>query len=267
MADAAKTKAFVNFYENLQEAVIRLKGTVVMYEGLPHYVWTITDHKGDGKFRIYIQPIGVGERPLTLPGIEMNSATMGANAGETLDQYIAGNKGTILLRKRMDSKHFNNYRPFPLGMYNAVGSKASGLGPATVYLQRQPQRPNREQGLTKAFIDETKISVEPQASSQRFGTRVEIYSEAMRACILAEHPSAKECLAVLKDKDMANDAAAFHRDFALVRGPIDMVFLVYKTDVIGVLPNTDFSVLRLGREFKHCKEVVEELRLFATVSS
>jgi hypothetical protein len=48
----------VNFYENIKEARMRLKGTIVLYEGIPYRVLAIADHKGP-VFRIYLNP-GLG---------------------------------------------------------------------------------------------------------------------------------------------------------------------------------------------------------------
>ena len=52
----------VNFYENLEEAQRRLRGTVVMYDGIPHYVLAITDHQSGGIFRVYMQDTGGSQK-------------------------------------------------------------------------------------------------------------------------------------------------------------------------------------------------------------
>jgi len=93
----------------------------------------------------------------------------------------------------------------------------------------------------------------------------DLYGPGFRDCIMGSHPSAQECVNNLKDPQILNEAAAFHRQFAFVRGPLDMLFLAYKADIVGVLPNRDLSVLRIGREFRHTREVIELLNTFDTI--
>jgi hypothetical protein len=84
-------------------------------------------------------------------------------------------------------------------------------------------------------------------------------------CILGNYPTPKDTLEGLKNPKFINESVAFNREFALVRGPIDLIFLAYREDIVGVLPNADFSRLKLGKEFIHTKEVIEELNLFSIV--
>jgi len=93
---------------------------------------------------------------------------------------------------------------------------------------------------------------------------VAAFTAEFRDCVVGDHPTPKECIEGLK-ADNINESVAFHRNFALVRGPIDTLFLGYKDEVVGVLPRGDFSALRLGRQFKHVKEAAHDLRLFTTI--
>lgn len=244
----------VNFYENLHEAQMRLRSTVVMYDGLPYYVLAICNHKLDGIFRTYLLPLD-RDKKLSIPDTG-NFPPNAPELGTYLDTWMDKMPGAGVLRKNMDSKHFNKFRPFPLGMIN--------YGINTFYLERQPQR-NREQGLTRSMIFETPVLAAPPTPMQKTrtaGTNIDLHTAAFKACVSASHPSAQECLVALTDPTIDNNAAAFDRQFALVRGPIDMLFLAYKTDIIGVMPKNSFEHLRLGREFKHTKEVVVGLKLF-----
>src|SRR3546814_5918592 len=49
---------YTNFYETVKEADMRLRHTLVMYDGEPYYVLLISDHKKDGVFRIYMDKAG-----------------------------------------------------------------------------------------------------------------------------------------------------------------------------------------------------------------
>lgn len=259
------TVAHVNFFENLHEAHFRLRGTVVVYDKLPYYVMAITDHKKDGIFRIYLDPVGIEKHPL--PSYNDFNPEQ-PELGPYLDKWMEANKSSPIIRKQMNSPLFDKYRPFPLGMANI--SQPGGGWSGAVYLERQPQRKS-EQGLTQASTYYYVLS----ASQGRGGAvpakpgtyNVQLMSQAMRCCILAEHPSAKDCLENLLNPKIENEAVAFDRHFALVRGPMDMMFLGYKSDIVGILPNTDFSQVKLGRKFTHCREVVEKLGLFKSVTA
>lgn len=236
---------------------MRLRRTVVLYDGEPYCVICITNHKNDDIFRIYLDPIGKyydPDNPRPRPEPEQFPPEH-PGIGPYMDTWMTEHPDCGILRKQMNSPLFNKFRPYPLGMCNIKGS-------GTYYIERQPNR-KTEQGLVSSMLFETQISTAP-ATTKRTGT-VDVYGPGFRACVMAEHPSAAECLANLLDPDIVNSAAAFNRNFALVRGPIEMLFLAYKHDIIGVLPKNNFECVRLGREFHHTKEVVEGLNLFQTI--
>lgn len=263
--------SYNNFFESVNEAYMRLRGTFVLYDGEPYNVLCITNHKEDGIWRIYLDPIGFGEdklaynqpNPPPCGSYSSDHPNMGAMMDKWLDQMQTpeqgGNgPGTKVIRKMMNSPKFNKFRPYPLGMCNFNGS--------VYYLERQPTRKS-EQGLTHGMLTSQSVNLAPdngKKSLNRSGM-VDLYGPSFLACIKGDHPSAQECLDNLQDPDIMNDAAAFHRQFALVRGPLGMIFLAYKADIIGVLPNKDLSVLRLGRDFRHTREVVEILGTFGNV--
>jgi hypothetical protein len=252
----AKMKEYPNFYENLKEANDRLRGTVVMYDGQPVYVFAITDHKKDGIFRAYIKPIGWDPKTrqnLLWPDVESFSWD---GLGAYIDEWMEKNPDR-LLRKQLNSPLFNKFRPFPLGMYNIEGDKA-------VYLERAPARPSMEQGLNGRMLFQHDITVQIKRGKSPYVT-IGILGKEMKDCILGDHPDAKTVLKNLLDPEVENESAAFHRHFALARGPIGMLFLAYKEDIIGVLPKNDFSVVRIGNKFRHTKEVVQELGIFEDV--
>lgn len=252
--------AHLNFYENIKEAHIRLHNTVVMYDSLPYYVIAITNHHGDGIFRIYLQPLGdesVGncvEGPFEYTNnLHREDPALGAK----LDSWMASYPNAKTICLRMNSPLFNKYRPFPLGMCN--------YGPSVFYMERQPTR-KTEQGLTVNSVAETRLSLTGQVTMSRRGSiTVNFTGEAMRSCIIGDHPSIQDCVSALMSDKFQNEGLAFHRDFALLKGPIDLLFLAYKNDIIGVLPKSDLSFVKLDPKYIHAKEVVEKLALFEKI--
>ena len=77
-----------NFYENLKEAQLRLRGPVVCYDGLPYSVVTICGHKSDGIFRVYLNPIGQ-EEPIYFPNGMNNFNTEDPGLGLYMDEWMA----------------------------------------------------------------------------------------------------------------------------------------------------------------------------------
>lgn len=247
----------LNFYENLKEAQMRLRGTVVCYDGVPYSVMAICNHKPDGIFRVYLEPIGalITARPDT-----GNHNPEDPGLGTSIDKWMTANKDSTILRKNIDSPLFNKFRPYPLGMCN--------YGTGIYYVERQPNR-KTEQGLIRSMLSASLVSLNTDGPLLKGGTSggcpVELYSPQFKACVLADHPSPLEALFNLNDPKIENNAIAFHRRFALIRGPIGMLFLAYKSDVVGVLPNGDFSTLRIGEGFSHCREVIQDLGLFSNI--
>lgn len=243
---------YPNFYENLPEANMRLKSTVVLYSGEPVFIWTLTDHKGDGKFRVYFSSLVDAGKMHHIPPLQQLPHDH-PQLGPLMDNYMQQHP-ELIQRKQMVSKHFNEFRPFPLGMMNLKGN--------AYYVERRPVRPKVEQGLQANMLENTILSAGFAAKNGNGG--IPILTPEFRDCVVGDYPSPKECLEGLKG-DNVNESAAFHRNFAVVRGPIDTMFLGYKDEVVGLLPRGDFSLLRLGRKFKHVKEAAQELRLFTNI--
>lgn len=249
-----------NFYENLNEAALRLRNCLILYDGVPHYVLAITPHE-DGIFRVYMGEIG---RPSRDGGLKWPTNLTEGYGWENpelrkeLDKWLELNPKAGVYRKQINSPHFKKFRPFPLGMCNHEGR--------VYHLERQPLRPNTSQGLTRNMIVETPVTLSPLTGTIRGGMGIDFFGSSMRDCITGTYPSIGVSLENLKSGKYKNEGVGFHRNFAFLRGPIDMLFLAYKSDVIGVLPNGDLSQIVLGKEFNHCKEAVEDLRAFSRVT-
>lgn len=245
---------YLNFYETVKEANIRLQYTVVLYDGYPYFIFCITDdNRPDGIFRVYMEPIGhpegsvigrIGGIPHDYPSNER---------GKLMDEWMAKYPDSGVVRKKMNSPMFNKFRPFPLGMCNTQSK--------TVYLERQPQR-QTHQGLTQQMICQSNICLDG-GKQPRFC--IDMQRSDFRDCVLGIYPSVEDCIKNLTDPDIMNTEVGFHRDFAFVRGPIDTIFLAYKTDVVGLLENGDTSRLRLPKTFEHTKEVIIGLNVFDNV--
>lgn len=257
-------KEYPNFYENLKEASTRLQGTIVCYDGIPYYVYRICDGRPDNIFRIYL--VGLNSQEdypnLQWPDIEtyvyqQQAASAVVNIGDFLDKWMVKNPTFPMIRKMINSPLFRKFRPFPLGMCN--------YGKFAFYLERQPLRKS-EQGLISSAIDETPLGFDiSPVKMPRGAINVNLKSKAFQACVVGEHPTPQAVLDVILDPQFENRSVAFHRNFALVRGPIGMTFLAYKADLIGLLPNNDFNSLRVGKDFGHTREVIEALGLFTNI--
>lgn len=251
-------KEYPNFFENLQEFSRRLVGTIVTYDGEPYSVIAACGHKADGIFRVYLWPCKNGQMGNTRhpnPYDVMQHYPQGSNIlGMTLDEWLKGSgKDSGVLRKNANSPLFNKYRPFPLGMMNLKGK--------TYYLVRQPSR-HVEQGLTRNGVSMHVVGLVPQ----NLGGGVNLESPEFHDCVVGNYPTIQECLANMRDPEVTNESVAFHRDFAVVKGPLGLIFLVYKTDVVGFIPNTEQAELKLARKFAHLREVVTNTGAFSQIT-
>lgn len=254
-----------NFYENLREAQMRLLNTVVLYDEDPYKIIALTNHKKDGIYRAYMVPLEFSLSELMVKdaypqfGHIQLDQTQENVLGAFLDEWLEAHPNSPIVRKQANSPMFNRFRPFPLGMMNTPGS-------GVYYLARSPQR-HREQGLTAQSIRSTFISVnseDPNRPQPRLWG--ELSGTELRDCIKGLYPTFRECVENLKNPEITNTGAGFHREFAVVRGPLDMLFLAYRTDIVGILPEgREKEEVLLGSKFKHLREVVEQTNCFETV--
>jgi len=242
-------KEHVNFYEDLPEAIKRLESTVVKYDGDFYYVLCVTDHKNDGIFRIYLDPL----KNLWIRSHD--DAPYGgynSNRGELMDQYLEDKPDCPIIRKHLNSPLFDRFRPFPLDMVNYLGD--------TYYTERSPVRLT-QQGLTDQMISSCVLSLRDDIRD--YG--LDIYNPGFYSTLMGEYPSFEECCAALGNPEISNKSVAFNRTFALFRGPINTLFLFHKAEVVGLLPNGDGSSLILSREHTHLKELINDLNIFQSI--
>lgn len=256
-------KAYPNFYESLKEAHMRILSTVVLYDGEPYYVLAVTDHRDDGVFRVYMDPLGRPEgmvhQNVHVP-YEWHDDGI-TSRGQAMDKWMDKKENTGIIRKSMDSPKFDKFRPFPLGMCNFQGR--------VYFIERAPTR-HTQQGLTQSMLTGTTMNLTNQSVGNGGLSRhnmPNIFSLEMYQTIKGMYPDAKECLEKLNDPLVGNEGAAFHRNFCFIRGPLDMMFLGYKEDIVGHLPHGDTDELCLGRDFSHVREAIAELELFTNINT
>lgn len=247
----------LNFYENLDEAKMRLLHTCVVYDGELYYILAITNHRKDGIFRVYMDkvnnPKGMAFQRLVIPYEDYDGQ---AQLGKQLDDWLEKNPDSGVVRKMANSPLFNSFRPFPLGMVNK--------GNSLYYVRRTPVRPNTQQGLTQGMLV-VSVVAEGKGKSPYPSNRITGTDFELSECVEGKYPDIKTVINEMNDPTVENQGVAFHREFGIVRGPLDSLYLAYKEDLIGILPQGNTSELLLGRKFKHCKEVVESLSIFYSI--
>lgn len=245
--------AYTNFYETVKEANMRLKGTLILYDGEPYYVYGIANHKGDGIFRVYMQ--ATKDMPLESynSNVPVNSIPADhPSFGIEMDKYLDAKKDTLIHRKMMNSPLFKKFRPFPLGMVN--------MNSGIIYAEVSPTR-KTEQGLTDSKIRCFLPSL--GGKNGKLTGLVSILSPELRDCIIGKYPTFSEAVALLSDKEVQNESIAFDRHFAIFKGPVGMFFLAYKSDVVGYVEG---NRLTLANTFEYTKEAAQDLGIFSTIT-
>ena len=248
---------YPNFFETVKEARMRLENTVVMYDGKPYYCLTVGDDTEDGIYDVYLDQFGEGRTMAVrrYTGIPLHFFDEPGENGLTKSAAMRGwyadngKEETGVLLKKMNDPKFNKFRPFPLGMVNYYG--------ALYYTQRGPTR-NMQQGLTDPMVRQWCFTPDGEM-------RINFTSDEMYDMLIGNYPTAEESLEALLDPDCGNKGAAFHRDFGLYKAAGDFMFLAYKQDVVGIMPEGNFDKLVLSTTFQYTKEVIEEAGLFQSI--
>lgn len=260
-----------NFYESLEEARMRLRGTVVTYEGEPYYVIEICNHKQDGKFRIYLDSLArIKSARATYVDFPSVSDLPHSAVGPCLDEWIDKNPDKGVLRKYMSAAGFNKYRPFPLGNVNQNGG--------VVYVERTPTR-HTFQGLKLDALICMPVTPVPDRApmmgkkksyfdsyTEGKAVGMDFYSDGFYEMITGQYPTAEEVVKNLKDPDVINVGVAFNREFSIFRGPLSMLFLCHQHQGVALLPNKDLSEVKLGRQYDYLMEQIHDLNVFNKIT-
>ena len=254
------SKQFTNFYETIDEARIRLDQTVVLYDGEPYYVLCICRHPGDDIFRMYLDPYQADgllwskNNYVPYEWHDEPGMTKMQKMDEFLNEYK--NKSCPIIRKMMNSPLFNKFRPFSLGMGNG-GGKAG-------YIERSPVR-HTQQGLTGSMLTRKEFDLVVDRQDRSLGPKVSLFNPQVHSAITGRYPDVDTVLSNLTDKKISNSSVAFHREFAVVRGPLNLLFVAYRGEIVGFLPNNNTSQIKITDEYNYVKEVVDELHVFNAI--
>lgn len=244
-----KTKRHPNFYETVEEACMRLTDTVVMYDEEPYYVLCVTDHKDDGIFRVYLDPLNkegmLEHHHYSVPHSYYQENPDGPSRGDKMDEYLLDRPDSKILRKTMNSPKFNKFRPFPLGLVQ--------MNKQVIYSERNPTR-YTQQGLRQGMLTNQCVTL---VKKQQQHTGINIFSGRFYDTIMGLYPSAQDSLSWVTDQAKDNSAIAFSRQFSLLRGPVRTIFLGYRNEVVGYLPSYD--TVHIPKEFWHLAEVISEV--------
>lgn len=252
-----------NFYQTLSEARMRLRDTIVMYKNEPYWVMEVIEDPNDNKFRVYMDPLGkkyVGRE--AYPDWPVSMAYSNSAYKDAVDSFIANTPECKIIRKFANSKHFNNFRPFPLGNMNVSGE--------VVYCERTPTR-NMQQGMLPDAVTGTRVTVASSRTKNPLNSKytqgrlgdfaVECLTPEFYDMLMGSYPSYKEVVENLLNPEVLNVGCAFHREWSVMRGPVDMLCLCYQHQGIGLI-DPDTNNVRLGKEFSYLAESLEELNIF-----
>lgn len=261
-----------NFYETVNEARMRLRNTIVMYRDVPYWVVDVADHD-DGRFRIYMDELGHDSVGRSRHGSDFPHPEEYYPYGirKQYDKFIENNPDSGFIRKLASSKHFNNFRPFPLGNVNTDGN--------VVYTERSPTR-NMHQGLLSDAVVSSIVTTAPErdrprrskpslslmtAGMSNFGnTSISVLSPHFADMLVGNYPSFQEVIDNLRDPHVLNRGCAFDRDWSVLRGPIDTLCLCYKHEGVGLIDHDD--VLQLGSDYQYLYESISELGVFNEIN-
>src|SRR3546814_15988082 len=113
---------YTNFDETVKEADMRLRHTLVMYDGEPYYVLLISDHKKDGVFRIYMDKAGNEHGFAFQREQDPYEASTSWNVTATgLDACLENNPDKGGIRTMMNQHKLNQCNPLTQEMINKDG--------------------------------------------------------------------------------------------------------------------------------------------------
>lgn len=233
-------EGFPNVFETLDDAQRRLSNGIVKYgDNEFYYVNEVRSVTKDSIYRLYLT---------TLPSDRLRYDDR-PNLPEDHEDFmeVVGGK---FIRKKIDSPKFNKFRPFPLGMVNYEGNVA--------YVTRVPTR-HTQQSLSSNMCSQVLINMATNGDTPHSALRVYFGGVEFTEMLKGVYPSFRECITNLSDPDCNNSAAAFNREYAIVRGPVGVLFIANKDGPFGIVK--DISSVQISSNKKHLKESLESLGL------
>lgn len=207
-----------NFYATLEEATFRLNGTIVEFEGSPHYVNRV-EHHADGIIRIRLNSI-----PYPLDG-----------------------KTPPTFSRKIDDPGFRRFQTVGLGWCNHFNN---GIRHAS-FLERVPARRSKQgldSGSYRSFIPIPGRDGQKLATGVRFADLY--YSEGFKECVENKYPALGDALEMLTE----DSSIAISRDFLVKKTSGGINQLWYKKDICGIIIKGRVFLLD---KFAFLKELIE----------
>lgn len=214
-------------YETLEEAEMRLNGTVVLYDGEPVYVNRIaTAAPGDPKqdiFRVYARPLPLDKKE--------------EGKGEEFRKFISSKKFDL--------------STFKMGFMNRNGK--------IYYCSRAPKR-QYKQGISTNTLVCDPVDKNDFEYHQKGSPRLThlIYEQCFADMVRGIYPSFEEAMKLLLEEE--TNAVAFCREYALSKDKdLDgLIYLYHKTNKVGFILNEQVN---LAKKMRCLKETLVELGL------
>lgn len=207
-----------NFYDNREEAEIRLSRSLISYEGRPVYVDQVSEDYADGLCRLHIRELPYDEN-------------------------------TKASRKIINSPGFRSFQPIKTGWFNGYQwCNERGVNLHATYFSRRGAR-RRRQGLSNDNL--FKSNVDPQSILLPAELNTVIRDPGFADSLKGVFPTLDEALATLtRDTSMAIGLEwCIHRDGS------GFTWLFYQTDKIGMFFR---GSLFLFDNFAYLREMVQE---------
>lgn len=156
------------------------------------------------------------------------------------------------IKKKINSPKFNKFRPFPLGMCNYQGEAS--------FISRRAVR-HGQQGLQLGMLHER--GIEREGGQEDGALNTPYMGQSFLEMLRGHYPSFGETVEALRDPEVVNSSVAFHRNFALQRGPFRMLFLCNKNGPLGLVNG---SSLTIERKNAYLREQIAELGVFTDIT-
>lgn len=219
MALSVEKRVLSGVYENHDQARQRLRGSVVLYDGRPHYV-AETNEGLDGRIRLTL-----GELPYLTHGPLPENRVV----------------------TQTDDPLLNRFRPFETGFTNMF---ENGLN-ETVFVFRRPVRQSQQGFNSQSYSSKL---LEGSIGARDAGTfESVIASPAFADMVKGIYPSFEECMDAL----IPNSSVGFDRNFAVRMDGDGTIWLYRQRTKVGIVSKNPNRLL-LFRSKRFLREEFQE---------
>lgn len=258
-------------FDNLADAQQKLQQSIVLYQGIPVFVHAVLNSRPDGIFRVYFKPI-----PLTLPvdfnndpdedeaGVQEIVNPFRPMRGDDMRELDRRYRADGCIRKKINSPHFNGFRPITLGYMNHF----EGTNTLPIFVVRSTAR-QYSQGvkLRTLTFERPALFNEPV---DRMGEANLARSIGFKEMVANEYPSIKDAIDVIKDDSKAPKGVAVSRDVAIMyQSDLAMYLVFVRNQLVGYLDDSqgDRFVVSVSKEKRHLKEILEGVGFVVNVKN